>query len=72
MKPQELDRINELAKKAKSSEGLTEAEKQEQAALRAAYIASFRNSLKAQLDNTYIVDEQGNKRKLQHKENSGN
>ena len=64
MKPEELDRINCLAAKAKA-EGLTEAEKEEQAALRRAYVAMFRSNLKQQLDNTYIVDECGNKRKLE-------
>lgn len=56
-------RINALARKAKT-EGLTEAECEERDALRQHYIASVRRNLRAQLDNTYIVDEQGNKRKL--------
>lgn len=58
-----IDRINELARKAKA-EGLTEAEKAEQQKLRDAYRAAFRRNLQSQLDNTYIVDEKGNKRKL--------
>lgn len=66
MKPEELDRINYLAAKAKA-EGLTEAEKEEQAALRKAYVAMFRQSVKQQLDHTYIVDACGNKRKLEPK-----
>ena len=66
MKPEELERINCLAKKAKA-EGLTEAEKEEQAVLRKAYVAMFRSNLKQQLDNTYIVDECGNKRKLEQR-----
>lgn len=60
-------RINELAKKAKSPEGLTEAEVQERALLRREYVEAVKASLRAQLDNTYIVDEQGNKRKLEPK-----
>ncbi len=59
MEQKRIDRINELARKAKTV-GLTEAERQEQAQLRAAYRADFRKSLTGILDNTTIVDEQGN------------
>ena len=62
-----IQRINELAKKAKSPEGLTEAELQERTLLRQEYVAAVRMSLQRQLEHTYIVDEQGNKRKLQKK-----
>ena len=41
---------------------------EERALLRREYIDSVVGSLKGQLDNTYIVDEQGNKRKLKEKE----
>ena len=58
-----IARINELARKAKT-EGLTPEELVERDALRQRYIASVRENLRAQLDNTYIVDEKGNKRKL--------
>jgi len=58
-----IDRINELAKKAKA-EGLTDEEKQEQTKLRNEYRAAFRRNLESQLEHTYIVDENGNKRKL--------
>lgn len=64
MEQRKIDRINFLAKKSRTPEGLTEEERQEQAALRREYIDSFKRSLCAQLDNTYIVDEKGNKRKL--------
>ena len=67
MKQEQIDRINELARKAKAA-GLTEDEKAEQAVLRRAYIDSVLGNLKSQLDHTYIVDEQGNKRKLKEKE----
>ncbi len=63
MEQAKIDRINALARKAKA-EGLTEAEQQEQAALRQEYRAGFLRNLQAQLDATYVVDEQGNKRKL--------
>lgn len=62
-----VERINYLARKAKTPEGLTVAEKEEQAALRAEYIASYKASLVSQLENTYIVDEKGNKRKVTKK-----
>ena len=64
MTQEQIGRNNELARKAKSPGGLTEAEKAEQAVLRRAYIDSVLGNLKGQLDHTYIVDEQGNKRKL--------
>jgi len=63
MEQSKIARINELAKK----EVLTEEEKEEQKSLRKEYIEEFKNSLKSQLDNTYIVDENGNKEKLKKK-----
>ena len=68
MKKEQIDRINELARKAKTPEGLTEEEQAERAVLRRAYIDSVLGNLKGQLDHTYIVDGQGNKRKLKKKE----
>lgn len=59
-------RINELAAKAKT-EGLTPEELAERDQLRRKYIAAIRRDLTAQLDNTYIVDEHGNKRPLRKK-----
>ena len=67
MEQKKIDRINELARKAKR-EPLTESEKAEQAALRREYIDSVVGSLKGQLDNTYIVDGKGQKTKLRKKE----
>ena len=66
MDQKKIDRINELARKAKI-EGLTEAETVERAALRREYIDSVVGNLKGHLDNTYYVDEQGNKEKLKKK-----
>lgn len=66
---EQIDRINELAKKAKSAEGLTQAEFDERATLRAAYIAAYKASLVGTLENTYIVDEKGNKTKVTKGEN---
>ena len=67
MEQKKIDRINELARKAKEAP-LTEEEKAEQAALRREYIDSVTGSLKSQLEHTYIVDEKGNKTKLRKKE----
>ena len=66
MEQKKIDRINELAKKSKT-EGLTADEKVEQAQLRSEYIAAFKASLVSSLENTYIVDENGNKTKVQKK-----
>lgn len=66
MTEEKIDRINALAHKQKAV-GLTQAEKEEQAALRQEYIASVRSSLVGQLENTYIVDEKGNKKKVKKK-----
>ena len=66
MNQEKIDRINFLAHKSRT-DGLTDAEKEEQLALRQEYIASFRRSLTGQLDNTWIVDEKGNKRKLERR-----
>ena len=63
MKKEDNDRINELARKAKTV-GLTPEENEERAVLRRAYIDSVVGDLRQQLDNTYIVDSKGNKRKL--------
>ena len=66
MEQKKIDRINELARKAKIS-ALSDAEKAEQTALRREYIDSVVGSLKGQLDNTYIVDNKGQKTKLRRK-----
>lgn len=59
-------RINELARKSKG-EGLSDAEKEEQTALRNEYIAKFRQGMENALSNVYIVDEKGNKKKVEKK-----
>lgn len=58
-----IQRINELAKKSREV-GLSEEEKLEQKKLRDEYIAAFRGNLKQTLEQTYIMDENGNKTKL--------
>ncbi len=52
---EKIKRINELYHKSQA-EGLTEAEKEEQARLRAEYVANVRANLKSQLDNISIID----------------
>ena len=61
-----INRINELAKKAKT-EGLTPEETVERDKLRRIYIDSVKANLVGQLENTYLVDEKGNKTKLTDK-----
>ena len=63
MNQEKIDRINALARKAKT-EGLSPEEIAERDALRKEYVAAVRANLTAQLDNTWIVDEKGNKRPL--------
>lgn len=58
MDEKKLQRINELARKAKA-EGLTEAERKEQADLRREYIEAVRMNLKSQLDNIDVQEKDG-------------
>lgn len=66
MEQSKIDRINFLARKAKS-EGLSEAEAAERAALRAEYVAAYRESLRAQLDGMVLQNPDGTTRKLKKK-----
>ncbi len=66
MNQKKIDRINELARKAKA-EGLTDEEKRERDILRREYIDSVVGNLRQELEHTYVVDQNGNKRKLQGK-----
>ena len=59
-----IDRINELARKSRTPEGLTPAEKEEQQKLRQAYVAAMRESLRGQLDHTTVVYPDGTRKKL--------
>lgn len=63
MEQKRIDRINELARKAKA-EGLTAEEIAERDLLRREYIDAVKASLTGQLDHTYIVDQYGNKHPL--------
>ena len=62
-----ITRINELARKAKTT-GLTPEELQERDRLRRIYIDSVKANLVGQLENTYIVEPDGTKKKLSRKE----
>ncbi len=61
-----IARVNALARKAKT-EGLTPEETAERDKLRRIYIDSVKANLVGQLDNTYIVDQKGNKTPLKRK-----
>ena len=66
MDQKKIDRINELARLAKERE-LTAEEQTERQILRREYIDAFKASLVGTLENTYIVDEKGNKKKVERK-----
>ena len=62
-----IDRLNELSRLCRERE-LTGQEQAERAKLRRAYVDAVKASLSAHLENTYLVDEQGNKQKLPKKD----
>ena len=63
MTEEKIARINELARKSKTT-GLNEAEKAEQQALRQEYVADVKASLRAQLNNTSIQEPDGTIHKI--------
>lgn len=70
MQDEQLDRINELARKSRV-QPLTEEELLEQQQLRAQYIESYRRNMRAQLDNIVLVDQKtGIKKKITPKSKS--
>ena len=56
MDKKKIDRIHELAKKARSSDGLTPEEMTERAKLREEYLNAIRQNFKQTLDNIEIID----------------
>ena len=58
MTKEKIDRINELARKSRTAEGLTEAEKAEQEALRQEYRDGVKANLEGQLQNIEVVDKE--------------
>ncbi|MEA4920914.1 MAG: DUF896 domain-containing protein [Clostridiaceae bacterium] len=67
MEQYKIDRISELARKAKIQQ-LDDQELAEQAALRREYIDNVKSSLTSALDNTYIMDKKGNKTPIKKKD----
>ena len=67
MAPKKIERINELARKKKTS-GLTEAEAEEQAALRKEYLDGYRTNLKAMLDSIVVQEKDGSRHPLKRKD----
>lgn len=62
-----IARINVLAKKAKSPEGLNAEELAERDKLRRIYIDSVKANLVGHLENTYYVHPDGRKEKIERK-----
>ncbi len=67
MEQKKIDRINELAKKSRSEEGLTEVELKEQQRLRQEYVAAFRNNMESVLGRVRIVEKDGSMTELKKK-----
>ena len=63
MEQAKIDRISELTRISRERD-LTPEEESERAALRREYLDAIKASLTSQLDNTYIVDETGEKHKV--------
>lgn len=59
-----IDRINVLARKSRTPEGLTEDEKEEQQKLRREYIDAYKASLRNELEHTVVVRPDGTRQKL--------
>lgn len=66
MEQKKIDRISELTRISRLRE-LTQDEKQERQMLREEYIAAMKSSLVSNLERTFIVDEKGNKIKVNKK-----
>ena len=67
MTPEKISRINALAHKSKA-EGLTEAEKAEQQALRQEYLADVKANFRTQLNHIEIKELDGTVHKLAKKQ----
>lgn len=67
MEQAKIDRINQLAKKAKTV-GLTPEETAQRDALRKEYIAAYRKNLESQLEVVHFVEQDGTHTPLTKKE----
>ena len=67
MEKSKIERINELARKAKEGP-LSEEEQLERARLRREYLDAVTGSLQRQLDNLIVIDEDGNRRTFRQRE----
>ncbi len=68
MTKQEIAKINELSKKSKTPQGLTESEKQLQAELRQKYIEEMKQSLRGGLESVIVQNEDGTQTPLTKKD----
>lgn len=71
MDQEKIERINALARKSRTAEGLTEAEKAEQQALRQEYLDAVRRNFKAQLEGIQVLEPDGKVHPLGPKRNGG-
>ena len=71
MDQNKIDRINTLYHKSKAT-GLTDAEKEEQAALRKEYIETIRRNMRANLNNISVVEKDGSVTDLGKKHGDSN
>ena len=67
MEQAKIERINELARKAKEGP-LSDEEKLERAKLRREYLDAVTSNLQRQIDNLVIIDEHGNRTTFRKRE----
>ncbi len=67
MEQAKIDRINELARKAKAG-ALSDAEQRERAQLRREYLDAVLGNLQQQIDNLVIIDEDGSRHTFRKRE----
>ena len=68
MMDEKIARINELARKSRTPQGLTPAEKEEQGRLRREYVDAFKKDLRSQLDSVVIQRPDGSRQVLKKKQ----
>ena len=68
MEQEKIDRLNALARKAKTPQGLTDAEKHERGLLRKEYLDAIRTNLEQQLEHTYLQRPDGTRVPMKKKE----